>query len=1003
MSAPVRVAINLQDWPGRGKPYVPPRRPRPARLGDRSGLIIAAGAERGADVEQLGLALALGIMGETVTNGWVIVPDDQPGIAELLGAWAHTNGVDTPAGQRSFAIVSATEFFDYRAGPFTSGVYTGRGWLVGANIPRLLGLVSERWVPARGRFDGGWSFYPPTWSEEIDRDNRGATVRSVSPHRPPIRARGVGAQGAIIEFSLPPRGMGVRDPSGRAFPGHFLDVLSAGFALDAIDSDHLADHLVVRGLPAIDMPAAVTMDAIGADQLREVVHAVHALAVQIDAEAATWLTSREERAQGLARLDIGRLTSPGSIAGALLGRAGIVPPLAKFAQPDDEALGRWTAAHHGGWQTAEMAGKGPFQATDIDLTAGYVQTAALVKWWRYETAADIREEDVTVAFRRFLEDANLARQILQPETWERWGLTLVELEPDGHELPVDVHGDQVTGRSTLRQVHSPIPLPYAWPDAVLTTLRTGRPPKVVRAARLVPVGKQTGLRAKVPILPGLVLDIDDDPAVALVRRRQAAKAIKDVRESTQLRVVVNGLIYGQPARLDQRPNGAERPGPWTWPPLAATVAAGTRLLIGLAELMLNEAGMTVAARDTDGLLLMASSSGGAMIPSDALDDVLSRFEALSPFGSDIPIWKVTRDKDGEPITAVVIGRKRYALGVRDGDSIHLVDATEHALGGVFVDPPILAGRDPNGRHRWTREVATRVLDEETGGRSGPLLPAEAGEFPALRRFQVGSTAALAQLPDELGVRPFGLYVEGLPDPLYGATTTPRALDPGTDLSDYRGLRWIGHHGQAERIATEPDAHAAVLWTLGGRARRWATSRTEIISDPVLVVPELIRRVGRLGTVVEASTGDPFGDHGSVRVVYDEGDAAAFIHDELTRLGPATLAERYDLPPDTAKKLRPGRQPSPATIRRVQAALRKAGTSRTCALDDCDAPLSRRNSLYCSKAHRERGYRLGQKSLRRPAPDPFVHVACIGCGTVLLGAAAHGPCPVCSTQNDKEMA
>ncbi|MGD0343917.1 MAG: hypothetical protein ABSB55_03015 [Acidimicrobiales bacterium] len=52
--------------------------------------------------------------------------------------------------------------------------------------------------------------------------------------------------------------------------------------------------------------------------------------------------------------------------------------------------------------------------------------------------------------------------------------------------------------------------------------------------------------------------------------------------------------------------------------------------------------------------------------------------------------------------------KRYVLATlgEGGDLGEVVEATEHALGGCVVDPPGYAGRSGDGRHRWTREVAS---------------------------------------------------------------------------------------------------------------------------------------------------------------------------------------------------------------------------------------------------------------------------------------------------------
>jgi len=401
--------------------------------------------------------------------------------------------------------------------------------------------------------------------------------------------------------------------------------------------------------------------------------------------------------------------------------------------------------------------------------------------------------------------------------------------------------------------------------------------------------------------------------------------------------------------------------------------------------------MTVASRDTDGLLVVASPDGQrpGEISWAALDEVLARFDSLAPFGSDVPVWKVKREHDGQPLTAVVIRRKRYAIGVGSGVSVHLVDAPEHVLGGVFVGPPDLVGRDVDGRHRWTRRVATRLLAEATGDGPGSLLPAGAGRFPALRRFQVASPAALAELPEALGVRPFGLYVEGLPDPLYGDSVTPRALDPGGNLADWRELRWCRPDGSSVRVATEPTAGAVVLWTLEGRAQRWATPRREERPVPVVVLPELIRKVGRLGVLVEAATVDPFDDHEGLRAVYDEGDPATFVAAEARRLGPTEFALRYSVPIGTAEKVSVGRRPNPATIRLVLAGLSSTNnTPRTCAFDGCDQPIVRHNAKYCRRSHADRAYRSRLRA-KASRSDSAESPSCRVCHGVMLGAADRG--------------
>ncbi|HXY27631.1 MAG TPA: hypothetical protein VEH82_05065, partial [Acidimicrobiales bacterium] len=176
------------------------------------------------------------------------------------------------------------------------------------------------------------------------------------------------------------------------------------------------------------------------------------------------------------------------------------------------------------------------------------------------------------------------------------------------------------------------------------------------------------------------------------------------------------------------------------------------------------------------------------------------------------------------------------------------------------------------------------------------------------------------------------------------------------------------------------------------------------------------RVGRGGALIDAQLagGDP--DPDDHLVVYREADIRGFIADEIARLGPRAFAGHYDVPLGTVKSWISGRYNPSA--RQVAAVLTRVPTVDTaacvCALEGCDKPVSRPNASYCTKAHRDAAYRLRKKARatvpaparrqrlpRRPIPDPFADVACRTCGTVLLGAAALGTCPVCSTTNNKE--
>jgi hypothetical protein len=671
VSAP--SVLNLQDWPGREGVSAKPSRRQPFdRLGDRSGLVLVAAAERYATEERFGLGAFLSITGRSVHGAGLVVPDDLPERgAEVLRAWCASRFVDTPAGPRPWECLRLSELFDYKTGPFTRRVYCGAGWLVTADLGRTLGLVAEAWAPARATrrstfWQGAFKGYLPTWSKIDTRKDHEGRLDSVSPHRPAFKVKTAGAHGYIAQFDRGSggKGAGKRNPDGTAYRGRFLDVVQAGYVFDGVDSGDLGDHLEAFGFDRLDLPAAVTLDAEGAEQMAGLVDAVRSVAIVLDEQASKWFTTSGDRARGYGRVDLGGLVSPARLAAEIPRKAGVIPPLLKFGTPDDDALGRWMGAHRGGWLSAELAGEGLFLAADVDAHAAYPAFASLLGWWRLKTAAHLRHQNVAKELRALCAEAAAGdvSRLFDRRTWARFGFTLCEVVCDGEPWPVEAPDeDYPQGHSGVRHVRCPVPLPFTWPDVVNAALRSGRVPHIVSATKLVPVGRQPGLRDRYPLYDGLVLGTCDDPAVALVRLRDEAKLAQDNRLAVQLRVVVNTLIYGNPVRLDlgYRQEGRQRvvtetPAEWTFPPIAATVTAASRLALGVAEHLLDPYEITVASRDTDGLLLRCTPDQWA-----ALDQVLARFDVLDPFGDGGHFWKVQRDHEGRPLHGLVIGVKRY--------------------------------------------------------------------------------------------------------------------------------------------------------------------------------------------------------------------------------------------------------------------------------------------------------------------------------------------------------
>jgi hypothetical protein len=278
--------------------------------------------------------------------------------------------------------------------------------------------------------------------------------------------------------------------------------------------------------------------------------------------------------------------------------------LARFPLEDRE-LSAWMRTLHGAWVTSGPLDGRVFPAVDVDISNAYAAVASLLGWWLCMVAARLQPVDVTKAFRRFLSGPDLLSRMYDASTWRRWGFTRVALRARGEPLPVEVMG---ADGPRLRFVPAWAEhFDAIWLDAVAATVLSGHSVEVLGAVRLAPRGCLQHLQEV--RVPGALLRPDQDPVVTLVTLRRRAQAVGDERLATLLHVLINAMVYGNAARFDPDGHGGERPGPWCFPPLAATVAAGSRCLLAMLEAEVSIRDGVLAARDTDGALLVASPDG----------------------------------------------------------------------------------------------------------------------------------------------------------------------------------------------------------------------------------------------------------------------------------------------------------------------------------------------------------------------------------------------------------
>jgi hypothetical protein len=486
----------------------------------------------------------------------------------------------------------------------------------------------------------------------------------------------------------------------------------------------------------------------------------------------------------------------------------------------------------------------------------------------------------------------------------------------------------------------------------------------------------------------------------LVRQRQVLKLTDPVLAAV-LRVVVNALCYGVFGRFDETRWGTgkssrigEKPGPWTFLPIASSVTAGSHLLLATFERLVRDRGGTAVYCDTDCWIILASPKGGWFSLPDGtklkilswaeVDEIVALFEPLRVFGANIPVWKVERGTPDRPLHSTVFSPKKHAeftIG-RDGTP-QLVDWTEANLGGTYADPSAMAGMSEDGKGRaWSyaavhREVAfalARQRDAAKARRS--IVPWDVGSSspsPAIRGLAVVSPEVLKSLPSALGVHPGTPFLEAATDDLFEFHNggAPVALDPGGDLANYQSLQWFDRKtGEPIRSGTNPALiDAVVLATLDRKARDWSRPPACEPIRRVDVNPLFVQHSGRVSGVIDADmTGLP-GNLRDRRPLYLDDDGHAPGQREALvllarRLSYAEFARRGRTTPRVAKVIATGVLPRPSVVRRILRSLRDAERQgRTCALEGCSHPIHRANRRFCEccPSHKARANKRSQRA------------------------------------------
>jgi hypothetical protein len=691
-------------------------------------------------------------------------PQLKDGGAEPYLIWRDAARLGTPINGRTIKVellpLSAFLKLFYRVG------YEDRALIIGYDVPSHLSRLASEWHEVKkGENIGGWKLVLWTFCDP----NTGKQRPSAS-WRPCIILKRAAPNVTFVEFT------------GRRwsrYRGEFLDLSNLAHALTGRHWK-LAEALGCFGDEVIDKHVdhgRITADCVS--HCRREVYAIGRLA-----ETLVFLFDRlhpVSRRRVGGHLSETHLYSPGGLARAYLTAAGF--------SPSDDRLGACAAASHGGWAEVQMRGRVPTALLDyrreyqsVFLVQGLQDLLAAERLEFINDTANVRE-----FIKAFTPDA-----LLRPETYRQLNV-LCWIRPNGEVLvkraAFNATGMSGSDRFTMamgpRYSDQPVPAYLAEVIAAML-LPGGRPPEIIRAERIIPVGRQSLRTTR--LFGGAVLNAGkhlfakvlveeaerfeqgrgqhaDIPAAIRKEIVRGVKAIGNIAcfgalSETRTADLLPGRLEEVTLLSDAEPLRAavahpEDPGPFACPPLAGLVSATGRLWLAAVHYEVERRGGIVASCDTDGAHVVATEKGGTVYvetrgadfyqggsaqPVHALsyskvEELAALFEPLNPFDRTLLPGSPLRVKSVSE--GLFISAKRYELTGPDG--VYL-DRKESILGMLL---PPCGG--------WIDE-AWRTIEELWDGRRLAMRPWF--ELPAVRKLAVTSPAHAQQIRGLPGLRPW---------------------------------------------------------------------------------------------------------------------------------------------------------------------------------------------------------------------------------------------------------
>jgi hypothetical protein len=734
-------------------------------------------------------------------------------------------------------VQSRTEFVD---GEFWTAVQAGTV-IVCFNAPFDLSRLALEYREAR-RKNSGWSMV--LWRYEGKPDKL----------KPKLRIKPKDSRSAFISFAG-------GDPNNRTvYRGRFLDLSVLGWALRN-------RHMTLEGfLKSFGLEGKLDHEPTGRVSEKELAYG------RRDTERTVALLNAMKREYEGFPIDLPpeRAMSAASITKAFLDKMKVEQPSRKFDLPD-HVLGKCMQAYYGG--RSEIRIRHQEQPIVVcDTTSEYPSVAGLLHLWPLLTAAGVEVEDCTEDARRILDGVNPA-SILDPSLWTKLAF-FASVKPSGDLLPVRAMYSQAGETNIgLNPLTATEPIWYAGPDLAASKLAKEVTPQIIEAFRIVPKGIQTGMKPTA-IGTRTINPVADDFFRIVIEERNSLP--KTHPHYLLLKIIANALygifaelnedefgknnakqldVFSGEYKFDQTTLAVERPGKWQFPPAAALITAGGRLMLTILERMAKDLGGAYLLTDTDSMFFIASEKGGLYpcpggqyklkngtpavkaITWKQVDALCAKLNSLNPYDPKIvsDILKVedcnkARNGKQHQLFGLAVSAKRYVVYTRKKNKLEIIKPSEHGLGVVYVPDkrsrytPIDCKDQDTTYPRWIVETWERLLNEHFKNEKDPanaLISKQLWfeDLPAVMRVRITTPNVLKVLRKRNPeiAKPYNFVVSPIliQSSADWTLVAPASKDPEEWLTrEYTEI----HTGQMVKLGSEyngktltPQTLSSVIW------------------------------------------------------------------------------------------------------------------------------------------------------------------------------------------------